>query len=240
MEWKKQHKEIKMLTVAGLVPFTTIDFPDKLAAVVFFQGCPLRCPFCHNPNLQLTVSDDVIDWNTVLSFLQERKKRLDGVVLSGGEPLMQPDIGIAVQQIKEMGFQVAIHTSGVYPNRLEQVIPHIDWVGLDVKAPWEKYDLLTGRADLTENVQKSLKILSDSSLDFEVRTTLDPRYLTIDDVYQIEKQLRMYRIPTYALQKYRTFDSDKNPPSQTDIDSFFKDKTLCDFLSAKFPKFICR
>ena len=84
------------MNVAGLVPFTTIDFPDKLAAVVFFQGCPLKCPFCHNPDLQPFDTNGKMTWQEVLTFLNERKKRLDGVVLSGGEPLMQPhEIGRA-------------------------------------------------------------------------------------------------------------------------------------------------
>ena len=110
-----------MLKVAGLVPFTTRDVPTCLAAVVFFQGCPLRCPFCHNPNLQPYDDLTAMDWSEVVQFLTTRQKRLDGVVLSGGEPLMQENLLEAIHQIKDLGFKVAVHTSGIYPEKLKQI-----------------------------------------------------------------------------------------------------------------------
>ena len=110
-----------MATVAGLVPFTTIDYPGCLAAVVFFKGCPLKCPFCHNPDLQENDGKGEMEWADILSFLSARKGKLDAVVLSGGEPLMQPDIVELARQVKELGFKVGIHTSGVYPDKLRQI-----------------------------------------------------------------------------------------------------------------------
>ncbi len=230
-----------MLVPAGLVPFTTIDFPNRLAAVIFFQGCPLRCPFCHNPNLQPPQPEiQTISWSDTIEFLRNRKKRLDGVVLSGGEPLMQPKILSAVQELKDMGFQVAIHTSGVYTDRFKEILPFLDWVGFDVKAPQSKYDLLTGRSGLAACVYSSLQLLIESDTEYEVRTTLDPRYLTIEDVYQIAKELEKVGVTTYTLQKYRTFDADKNPPSNMQIESFFEDKALLETLQKTFPQFQCR
>lgn len=228
------------MKVAGLVPFTTIDYPEKLAAVIFFQGCPLKCPFCHNPNLQEFDAPGNIEWSDVLSFLNERKKRLDGVVLSGGEPLMQPDILEMVDDIKEMGFKVAIHTSGVYVERIKELISNIDWVGLDVKAPKEKYSLLTGRPNIQPAVFETLKLLIQNNVDFEVRTTLDPRYLTTDDIYLLANELIDLKVKTYALQKYRTFNGDINPPSQFEIDKFFEDENLMSFLKSNFDKLILR
>lgn len=229
-----------MLKVAGLVPFTTIDFPNCLAAVIFFQGCPLRCPFCHNPNLQAYDLASQMDWDDIIRFLIARKKRLDGVVFSGGEPLMQKNLLEAVQQVKKMGFKVAIHTSGVYPEKLKQILPLVDWVGLDIKAPSDKYPVLTGRLNTWNPVQCSLKLILDSGIDYEVRTTLDPRYLVIEDVYKLAKELIDVNVLTYTLQKYRTFDQDKNPPMQSEIDSFFYDEKLMSFLEKSFPKFLCR
>ncbi len=229
-----------MLTPAGLVPFTTIDFPNRLAAVIFFQGCPLRCPFCHNPNLQPTHAQNTTDWEEIVPFLKSRQKQLDGVVFSGGEPLMQSDLKKGIQTVKDMGFQVAIHTSGVFPDKFAEVLPLIDWVGLDIKAPREKYALLTGRADITAAVQKSLRLLLQSQTDYEVRTTLDPRYLTVDDVYHLADELTAEKVQTYTLQKYRTFDTDQNPPQQSQIDSFFKDTALMTYLQNHFSHFTCR
>ena len=228
------------MKVAGLVPFTTIDFPERLAGVVFFQGCPLKCPYCHNPNLQDFNQEGAISWEYVVKFFAERKKRLDGVVLSGGEPLMQPDILKAVQEIKVLGFQVAIHTSGIYPQKMKELLPYIDWVGLDIKAPRGKYHILSGREKVSTAVFETLKILSDSEIDFEVRTTLDPNHLTIDDVYLLASELKEYRIPQFALQKYRTFPGDKNPPSQSAIDSFFEDELLIKMLQSNFNRLVLR
>ncbi len=229
-----------MLTVAGLVPFTTIDFPKSLAAVVFFKGCPLRCPFCHNPNLQDPTGPGDTTWDETLAFLQGRIKRLDGVVLSGGEPLMQPDIAVAVRQLKEIGFKVAIHTSGVYPEKLATILPALDWVGLDIKAPWHKYELLTGRPHMAERVQETLRLLVASGIKFEARTTCDPNHLTRDDIWDVAKDLKSAGVKTYAMQKYRTFPEDKNPPSQSAIDAFFEDAELTAFCQNAFDEYIVR
>ena len=116
-----------------------------------------------------------------MAFLRDRVKRLDGVVFSGGEPLMSDEILEKAKAVKDLGFKLAIHTSGVYPERLREMLPLIDWVGLDIKAPWDKYEELTGRPNMAEQVQKSLQILLDSKVDFEARTTCDPRHLTPAD-----------------------------------------------------------
>ena len=225
-------------TVAGLVPFTSIDFPEYLAAVIFFQGCPLRCPFCHNPNLQ-PVCESVQTWDEALAFLKTRQKRLDGVVFSGGEPLMQPDIDALLFQVKNLGFKTAVHTSGVYPERLQKSLPLLDWVGLDIKGPWDKYDLLSGRPKMAEKVRESLHLLTAGSADFECRTTCDPRYLTPGDIERVARELKAAGVQNYALQKYHTFPEDKNPPSVTEIESFFTPSALQP-VRALYPNLILR
>ena len=227
------------MRIAGIEPFTTIDFPGKLACVLFAQGCPNRCPFCHNPDLQKTEGNS-LDWAEVIAFLNQRKKMLDGVVFSGGEPLMQPQVVKAIQEVKQMGYQVAVHTSGVYFDRLKEILPNLSWVGLDVKAPSSKYDLLTGRKGLWSSLEKSLKILLESGIDFEARTTCDPRYLTVEDINEIMDFLSAQKVPVYALQKYRTFDEDKNPPSDDQIEKFFTDDALMQKGKKLFSEFICR
>ena len=228
-----------MQQAAGLVPFTSIDFPGCLAAVVFFQGCPLRCPFCHNPELQVFPGPSGQSWDEIMDFLRVRTKRLDGVVFSGGEPLMSDEIIEKAEQVKALGFKLAIHTSGVYPERLRELLPLIDWVGLDIKAPWEKYEELTGRPNMAEQVQKSLQILLESKVDFEARTTCDPRHLTPADILKIAQELHGVGVKTYALQKYRTFDADKNPPSVVEIEKFFTPEALAQ-IQKLYPNLICR
>lgn len=228
-----------MATVAGLVPFTSIDFPGCLAAVVFFKGCPLRCPFCHNPELQENDGVGDITWAEVISFLKMRKGKLDGVVFSGGEPLMQSDIVDLAKQVKELGFKVGIHTSGVYTDKLREIAPYLDWVGMDIKAPWNKYDTLSGRPNMADKVKESLKFLLDQGIKFETRTTCDPTYLTPQDILMIAEDLKNQGATTYALQKYRTFDSDKNPPDQSAINSFFMPENLKP-IQDLFPKLILR
>lgn len=226
-------------TVAGVVPFTSIDYPGYLAAVIFFQGCPLRCPFCHNPNLQPVQGECLTTWAETMAFLKERTKRLDGVVFSGGEPLMQTELIPMIQEVKALGFKVAIHTSGVYDDKLAEILPLIDWVGLDIKAPWEKYDVLTGRKNVAEKVKNSLNALIQSGIKFECRTTCDPMHLVPEDIIQIAEELKQLGVKTYALQKYRTFPEDVNPPSVADIEVFFEPQVI-EKVKNFYPKLILR
>ena len=228
-----------MATVAGLVPFTTIDYPGCLAAVVFFKGCPLRCPFCHNPNLQENDGIGEMNWTDVLSFLTTRKGKLDGVVLSGGEPLMQPDIVDLAYAIKTLGFKVGVHTSGVYPEKLHQMLPYIDWVGLDIKAPWEKYNILCGRPKMVEKVKESLALLLQNRFSFEARTTCDPASLTLEDILEIAKELKIQGVENYALQHYRTYPGDKHPPELSAINQFFAPPAI-ERIQQLYPHLIVR
>ena len=228
-----------MATVAGLVPFTTIDYPGCLAAVIFFKGCPLKCPFCHNPDLQENENKGEMEWVDILSFLSTRKGKLDGVVLSGGEPLMQPDIVDLAHQVKELGFKVGLHTSGVYPKKLREMIAYIDWVGLDIKAPWDKYDTVCGRPKMADKVKESLSLLLTQGVAFEARTTCDPDCLTPEDILTIARELKVNGVQTYALQHYRTFKGDKHPPEQSAINQFFTVEALIP-LKKLYPNLIIR
>jgi len=229
-----------MMTAAGLVPFTTIDFPGQLAAVIFLRGCPLRCPFCHNFMLQEESGEAGISWTEVDEFLKSRKKRLDGIVLSGGEPLKHKEIIDLINKIKESGYLIGINTSGVYPDRLQEVLPLIDWVGLDIKAPWKKYALLTGRENMEGVVQKSLDILNRSGLDFECRTTYDPRYLTKEDILTIAQDLSSRGVKNYAVQAYHPFEGEQNPPTNIAVQGFFKDTKLQEKIRCLFPNYTVR
>jgi len=130
-----------MLEIGGLLPFTTIDYPGKLAAVIFCQGCPWRCGYCHNQHLIPAMSGAAVHWPEIVALLRNRCGLLDAVVFSGGEPTMQAGLPGAISAVRVMGFKVGLHTAGPYPDRLGECLPHLDWVGMDLKAPFDEYEL---------------------------------------------------------------------------------------------------
>ena len=132
------------LRVGGMTPFTTIDYPGELAAVVFCQGCPWRCRYCQNTGLLEAGAKAQTKWADVSAFLEHRRGLLDAVVFSGGEPTLQSDLNSAVAEARSLGFKVGLHTAGCYPDRLDNLLPDLDWVGLDIKASPEHHRELTG------------------------------------------------------------------------------------------------
>lgn len=176
------------VNVGGITPFTTIDFPGRLAAVVFCQGCPWRCRYCHNRHLLSTGEGGRYLWRDVLAWLKTRQGLLEGVVFSGGEPLLQKQLPEAAGQLHRQGFEVALHTSGVYPERLAKVLPLIEWVGLDIKAPFDEYREITGGGN-GKRARESLRLILESGKPHELRCTLDPRFFTVDRAEKMAKQL---------------------------------------------------
>ncbi|HLP42366.1 MAG TPA: anaerobic ribonucleoside-triphosphate reductase activating protein, partial [Fibrobacteria bacterium] len=132
------------LRVGGVVPFSTVDYPGKFAAVVFCQGCPWKCEFCHNPHLLSFRPAEASGWESVQALLERRKGLLDAVVFSGGEPTAQADLAVCAREAREMGYAVGLHTGGAYPERFQEVLPWVDWVGLDIKTNFEEYHRVTG------------------------------------------------------------------------------------------------
>lgn len=168
------------LNIAGLVPFSSVDWPGKLVAVVFLQGCPWRCPYCHNAQILDPRARGRVQWAEVVSHLESRRGLLDGIVFSGGEALMQAGsgaLGTAMAQAKAMGFEVGLHAGGAYPAGLKTLLAGglVDWVGLDIKALPEDYPLATGRPGGGRKATESLDALvSHLEVDHEVRLTLWP------------------------------------------------------------------
>lgn len=163
-----------MLTIGGLTPFTTIDYPGKLAAVIFCQGCAWRCGYCHNRHLLDVAKPGSIGWPEVISLLEQRQGLLDAVVFSGGEPTMQASLLEAIAQVRSMGFLTGLHTGGAYPERLAACLPHLDWVGMDLKAPFDLYDQITRVSGSGTAAEQSALILRQSGVAHQFRTTLDP------------------------------------------------------------------
>jgi len=166
-----------MLKIGDVLPFTTIDYPGHLAAVVFCQGCPWRCGYCHNRELLDETAPAKFSWDVVLAFLERRRGLLDAVVFSGGEPTMQPNLRQAFLTLREMGFLVGLHTAGPYPDRLSMLLPHLDWVGMDIKAPFPDYAIITGVSGSGELAKHSSYLVRESGVAHEFRTTLHPYLL---------------------------------------------------------------
>jgi pyruvate formate lyase activating enzyme len=163
-----------MLNIGGLTPFTTIDYPGELAAVVFCQGCPWRCGYCHNRHLIPKQADTQDRWEEIISFLESRRGLLDAVVFSGGEPTMQSRLVSAISTVKQMGFLIGLHTAGAFPKVLEQVLPLTDWIGMDIKAPFEEYDMITGVPGSGDAAHRSTELVRQSGVLHQFRTTIDP------------------------------------------------------------------
>jgi len=178
------------LRVGGLTPLTTIDYPGELAAVVFCQGCPWRCRYCHNPALLPPRGAASIPWRDVRAFLERRRALLDAVVFSGGEPTLQDALEDAVAAVRSLGFKVGLHSAGIYPARLRRLLPRLDWVGLDVKALPGNYPSVTGAAGSGAPAWESARHVIDSGVDHELRITVHPALTTRDEAEEIAARLR--------------------------------------------------
>ena len=227
------------VVIGGVEPFTTVDFPGRLAAVFFCLGCTWRCPYCHNPELQPFSGMPVVEWDKIVEFLESRKKLLDGIVFSGGEPLWQDGLTDAMKQVKAMGFDVGLHTAGADAARLEKVLPLVDWIGFDIKVPFEFYDRRIPNAK-GEEALKSLRAILKSGVEFEARTTLDPRLISVSELRELAHMIADAGVKTYALQEYRPHPTHETPPSAEDISAFFRDKALLSELNDLFSNFIVR
>lgn len=193
-----------MLRVGGFTPLSTTDWPGMLAAVVFCQGCPWRCGYCHNPGLIPARGDSEIPWADVLSFLRRRRGLLDAVVFSGGEPTAQAGLIDAVREVRALGFRIGLHTGGMYVQRLAEILPLVDWVGLDVKAPFADYARITGAAGSGERALAGLQQVLASGVDHEIRTTVHPALLGDTAVIGLAHDLSDLGVKRYVIQAFRS------------------------------------
>jgi len=159
-----------MLRVGGLTPLSASDYPDRLAAVVFCQGCAWRCTYCHNSHLLPRKGNAEIPWTQVLSFLQRRRGLLDAVVFSGGEPTLQRSLPEAIREVKALGYLIGLHTAGIVPRMLARVLPLVDWVGMDLKAGWQDHAGVTRVAGSGERARRSRELILASGVACEFHT----------------------------------------------------------------------
>lgn len=192
------------MRISGLQKLALVDFPDKVAATVFTGGCNLRCPFCHNAPLVTRVRETPeLSETEVLDFLRNRQKLLDGVVLSGGEPLLQPDAVDFLARVRDLGLSIKVDTNGCHPKPLAEILKRglADYVAMDIKNSKEKYAQTVGIPGFDiAPVEECIRLLQSSSVDFEFRTTVVQEFHTIDDIRAIGQWLN--GSPRYFLQQF--------------------------------------
>ncbi len=190
----------QQLRIGGFTPLTTIDFPGRLAAVVFCQGCPWRCRYCQNSHLIPHAAKEPVEWKDVVDLLERRRGLLDGVVFSGGEPTLQQGLPDAVRTVSDLGYEVGLHTAGPYPERLAAVLPLVDWVGFDIKAPATAYPALTSVPGSGEKAMESAGLILESGVEYEFRTTVHPDLLGTGDLVALGRNLADMGVQHYVLQ----------------------------------------
>lgn len=226
------------LRVGGLVPLTTLDFPDHLACVLFCQGCGWRCRYCHNPGLIPACGEQEKPWEDILGFLRERFGLLEAVVFSGGEPTLQLALPEAIAEVRAMGFKVGLHSAGIKPKLFRQVLPLVDWVGFDIKALPEHSTLITGVEGSGKANWKSLEHLLESNVAHECRTTVHWQLFDAERLWDMAQRLRALGVERFAVQCVRTArmldDSlaDSRPP--------YDQQKLWDRMGRLFPSFVLR
>ena len=195
------------MKIAAVVKCSLLDYQGKIAAVVFTPGCNLRCFFCHN---RVLIDGDNITCGTtqkeVLAWLEARLGLLDGVVISGGEPTLQPCLAGFISDVRALGYLVKLDTNGTRPNVLVPLIDAglVNYVAMDIKAPAEKYDAICGVPVDQGAIDDSIALLMDGHVDYEFRTTIIPQ-LTREDILAIGNRIRGAR--AYVLQRYRELQS---------------------------------
>ena len=191
------------MKIGGFQKFSLIDYPNKITAIIFTQGCNFRCPYCHNPELvEPKLFSQPIPEDEIFSFLEKRKGKLEAVEITGGEPTLQPDLIEFTKKIKDMDFLVKLDSNGTNPNIVEKAIKNklVNYLTMDIKAPLEKYsDVVKANVD-TDKIKHSIDLIMNSGINYEFRTTVVKSLLDKDDLRKIGKLIKGVRL--YALQKF--------------------------------------
>ena len=191
------------MIIRGLQKTTLLDYPEKLACTVFTGGCNFRCPFCHNASLVLHASKvEEISNDEFFSYLSKRKGLLDGVCITGGEPLLNDDIVDFIKKIRSYELLIKLDTNGSFPDKLEYLLDNklVDYVAMDIKNSKEKYSLTAGTSDFPHGIEESIDIIIAKAPDYEFRTTVVRELHTANDVCKIANRIKNAK--KYFLQSY--------------------------------------
>lgn len=214
--------------IGGFQKNSLIDFPGTVACVVFTSGCNFKCPYCHNPELAAGPVNGVgrLNISDIFSFLSKRKGWVDGVVITGGEPCLQPDLTEFIQQLKQMGLAVKLDTNGSRPTVLSQLLDRslLDYVAMDIKTGPDRYpDIMTSAPD-SDVIFQSIQIIMASAPDYEFRTTCVRPFINASVIKQIAGQIKGAR--RYVLQKCVREVPMMNPQFSKNPDRFFSDQEI--------------
>ena len=209
------------MKIGGFQKVSLIDYPGRISAVVFTRGCNFRCPFCHNPELvDPKLFMDLIPEKEILSFLEKRRGRLDAVVITGGEPTMQPELIPFILRLKAMGYLIKLDTNGTHPDLLVEMLDKklLDYVAMDIKAPLELYGEVTRTNTDHDRIRRSISLIMGSGTDYEFRTTAVKPLLAPKDLEEIGRLIPGAK--RFVLQKFvptKTLDRDLlGKPSYSD------------------------
>ena len=216
-----------MVEIKGIEKFASKDFPGHISSTVFLGGCNFRCPFCHNSDLVLRPETlQTYSMDDFVKYLDSRKGWLEGICVTGGEPLLHDDLEILLHLIKERQLLVRIDTNGSFPSRLEAFIKKkfVDHIAMDIKAPLEKYQEVTRSKVAVEDISDSIDIIKKSGLEYVFRTTVVPDLIGAEDIEKISKMLNGAEV--FQLQQFvpsNTIDSEflqKKPYKRGIIEEF--------------------
>jgi len=214
------------MDIRGLARFSLIDYPEKIACIVFTAGCNFRCPYCHNPHLVFDPeSQPHITEDEFFAFLEKRRGKLDAVVISGGEPTMRSKLPDFAQQIKSMGFLVKLDTNGSCPKTVKKMYKNscLDALGIDFKAPAERYHEISKHhdKDLPETIKETIRFALQEELMLDIRTTIHKSLFSMDDLQRIRYELDEIGVDEWVLQQFH--------PTDIIDDSLHEEDTYSDF-----------
>ncbi|HDD43874.1 MAG TPA: anaerobic ribonucleoside-triphosphate reductase activating protein [Candidatus Desulfofervidus auxilii] len=206
-----------MLNIGGFTPLSTIDYPGCLAAIIYTQGCNFRCIYCHNYRL-INCEEMPISWDKIKTFIKSRKRLMDGIVITGGEPTLQKELPSFCAWLKKIGFLVKLDTNGTKPLMLKLLIEKglIDYIAMDIKAPWHKYKKIIQVDFPISIIKDSFNLIKQSGIKCEFRTTVHSELLNFEDIKEIiklvgKKHLLCFQIaqPTSIYNKPNIYTKEK-------------------------------
>lgn len=222
------------MNISGFNKLTLVDYPKKLACIVFTQGCNYNCTFCQNSGLIQCNKDSIIDHEEIFSYLQKRKNVIEGIVISGGEPTIQPKLKDFIIRVKELGLSVKLDTNGSNPDIIKELIDEklIDYIAMDVKNIFDEYLGIVNLKQINvDKVKRSIELIKNSGVDHEFRTTIMKNYHDVDKITQICEYLG--KDEKYYLQNFE----DSEMVLDKSLISFSTDalRNIEQILKAKFP-----
>lgn len=203
-----RHLFTPKLRIAGIQKLSLVDYPGKTACTLFMSGCNFRCPFCHNSELADEDTEDIMSFQDLMSFLEDRKRVLDGVVISGGEPTLNPNLLPILKSIKDLGYSIKLDTNGYLPQVLSRVIDShtVDYIAMDIKGSPRKYELITGTYFLyLTHLKQSIHLIMDSGIEYEFRTTFIDQFHDEQDVEDMASWIEGAK--NYYLQSFTDRDT---------------------------------